>query len=48
LAEHTGSDPDVGSRLVASDHVTLERVLAADAWARARAKDLTQATESTR
>jgi hypothetical protein len=43
LREHTGSDPDVGSRLVASDQLTLELVLAADAWARARANDLTQA-----
>jgi 1-deoxy-D-xylulose-5-phosphate reductoisomerase len=42
LREHTGSDPDVGSRLVASDQLTLELVLAADAWARARANDLTQ------
>jgi 1-deoxy-D-xylulose-5-phosphate reductoisomerase len=47
LREHTGSDPDVGSRLVASDQLTLERVLAADAWARARAKDLTQTAEQT-
>jgi 1-deoxy-D-xylulose-5-phosphate reductoisomerase len=47
LREHTGSDPDVGSRLVASDRLTLEAVLAADAWARARASDLTQATEQT-
>jgi 1-deoxy-D-xylulose-5-phosphate reductoisomerase len=47
LREHTGSDPDVGSRLVASDQLTLERVLAADAWARARAKDLTQTAEHT-
>ncbi len=45
LSEHAGSDPDVGSNLVASDQVTLELVLAADAWARARAKELTQATE---
>ena len=43
LGEHTGADPDVGSRLVASDQLTLELVLAADAWARARANDLTQA-----
>jgi 1-deoxy-D-xylulose-5-phosphate reductoisomerase len=42
LHEHTGSDPDVGSRLAASDQLTLELVLAADAWARARANDLTQ------
>ncbi|HKN45332.1 MAG TPA: 1-deoxy-D-xylulose-5-phosphate reductoisomerase, partial [Propionibacteriaceae bacterium] len=47
LREHTGSDPDVGSRLVASDQLTLERVLAADAWARARAEDLTQTAEHT-
>jgi 1-deoxy-D-xylulose-5-phosphate reductoisomerase len=43
LREHTGSDLDVGSRLVASDQLTLELVLAADAWARARANDLTKA-----
>jgi 1-deoxy-D-xylulose-5-phosphate reductoisomerase len=48
LQEHTGSDPDVGSRLVASDQLTLEVVLAADAWARARATDLTQTMEHTR
>ena len=42
LREHAGSDPDVGSRLVASDELTLELVLAADAWARARAQELTQ------
>jgi 1-deoxy-D-xylulose-5-phosphate reductoisomerase len=47
LREHAGSDPDVGSRLVASDQLTLEQVLAADAWARARAKDLTQTAEHT-
>jgi 1-deoxy-D-xylulose-5-phosphate reductoisomerase len=47
LGEHAASDPDVGSRMVASDHLTLEFVLAADAWARARAQDLTQATEHT-
>jgi len=47
LDEHAGSDPDVGSRLVASDKLTLERVLAADAWARARANDLTQTAEHT-
>jgi 1-deoxy-D-xylulose-5-phosphate reductoisomerase len=45
LREHADSDPDVGSGLVASDQLTLELVLAADAWARARAADLTQATE---
>ena len=38
LAEHAASDPDVGSRMVASDQLTLELVLAADAWARARAR----------
>jgi 1-deoxy-D-xylulose-5-phosphate reductoisomerase len=43
LLEHAGSDPDVGSKLVASDQLTLELVLAADAWARARANDLTLA-----
>jgi 1-deoxy-D-xylulose-5-phosphate reductoisomerase len=48
LEEHTGSDPDVGSVLVASDQLTLEVVLAADAWARARAADLTQTMEHTR
>jgi 1-deoxy-D-xylulose-5-phosphate reductoisomerase len=48
LTEHTGSDPDVGSMLVASDQLTLEVVLAADAWARARATDLTEATEHAR
>jgi 1-deoxy-D-xylulose-5-phosphate reductoisomerase len=48
LAEHAGSDPDVGSKLVASDQLTLEMVLAADAWARARAVDLTEATEHAR
>jgi 1-deoxy-D-xylulose-5-phosphate reductoisomerase len=47
LREHSGSDPDVGSKLVASDQLTLERVLAADAWARTRATDLTHATEHT-
>lgn len=47
LGEHAGSDPDVGSKLVASDRLTLEVVLAADAWARARATDLTQPTEHT-
>ena len=45
LREHASSDPDVGSKLVASDQLTLEVVLAADAWARARATNLTQATE---
>ena len=48
LQEHTGSDPDVGSKLVASDQLTLEVVLAADAWARARANDLIEATEHAR
>jgi 1-deoxy-D-xylulose-5-phosphate reductoisomerase len=47
LEAHTGSDRDVGSKLVASDQLTLELVLAADAWARARATDLAQATEHT-
>jgi 1-deoxy-D-xylulose-5-phosphate reductoisomerase len=47
LGEHAASDPDVGSTMVASDHLTLELVLAADAWARARARDFTQATEHT-
>jgi 1-deoxy-D-xylulose-5-phosphate reductoisomerase len=48
LREHAGSDPDVGSTLVASDQLTLEMVLAADAWARARASDLAHATEHMR
>lgn len=48
LHEHAGSDPDVVSKLVASDQLTLEKVLAADAWARARATDLTRATEHAR
>jgi 1-deoxy-D-xylulose-5-phosphate reductoisomerase len=47
VGEHTGSGPDVGSMLVPSDQLTLELVLEADAWARARAKDLTQPTEHT-
>ena len=47
LGEHTGSDGDVGSMLVPSDQLTLELVLDADAWARARAKDLTRVTEHT-
>jgi 1-deoxy-D-xylulose-5-phosphate reductoisomerase len=48
LREHVSSDADVGSRMVASDQLSLEMVLAADAWARARATDLTHATEPTR
>ncbi len=48
LREHVSSDADVGSTMVASDQLTLEMVLAADAWARARATDLTHATEPTR
>lgn len=48
LREHASSDADVGSKMVASDQLTLEMVLAADAWARARATDLTHATEPTR
>jgi 1-deoxy-D-xylulose-5-phosphate reductoisomerase len=48
LREHLSSDADVGSTMVASDQLTLELVLAADAWARARATDLTHATEPTR
>jgi 1-deoxy-D-xylulose-5-phosphate reductoisomerase len=47
LEAHTSSDRDVGSKLVASDQLTLELVLAADAWARTRATDLAQATEHT-
>jgi 1-deoxy-D-xylulose-5-phosphate reductoisomerase len=45
LREHASSDPDVGSKPVASEQLTLELVLAADAWARARATDLTEAME---
>jgi 1-deoxy-D-xylulose-5-phosphate reductoisomerase len=48
LQEHASSDSDVGSGLVVSDQLTLEVVLAADAWARARATDLTHAMEPTR
>jgi 1-deoxy-D-xylulose-5-phosphate reductoisomerase len=48
LREHVSSEADVGSTMVASDQLTLELVLAADAWARARATDLTHATEPTR
>jgi 1-deoxy-D-xylulose-5-phosphate reductoisomerase len=48
LQEHLSSDSDVGSGLVASDQLTLEVVLAADAWARARATDLSHAMEQTR
>jgi 1-deoxy-D-xylulose-5-phosphate reductoisomerase len=48
LREHVSSDADVGSTMVASDQLSLEMVLAADAWARARATDLTHATEPTR
>ena len=48
LREHVSSDADVGWTMVASDQLTLEMVLAADAWARARATDLTHATEPTR
>ena len=48
LAEHStgsGSTPgDVGSTLVASDDLTLGTVLAADAWARSRARDLATTT----
>jgi len=47
LEAHIGSDRDVGSKLVASDQLTLELVLAADAWARAQATDLAQPTEHT-
>jgi len=50
LDEHTRprktgarSNPDVGSMLVTSADLTLEIVLAADAWARARARDLAAA-----
>jgi 1-deoxy-D-xylulose-5-phosphate reductoisomerase len=48
LRQHINSDADVGSTMVASDQLTLEMVLAADAWARARATNLTHATEPTR
>jgi 1-deoxy-D-xylulose-5-phosphate reductoisomerase len=48
LRQHVSSDADVGSTMVASDQLTLEMVRAADAWARARATDLTHATEPTR
>jgi 1-deoxy-D-xylulose-5-phosphate reductoisomerase len=48
LQEHLSSDSDVGSGLVASDQLTLEVVLATDAWARARATDLSHAMEQTR
>jgi 1-deoxy-D-xylulose-5-phosphate reductoisomerase len=47
LQEHV-SNSDVGSGLVASDQFTLEVVLAADAWARTRASDLTHAMEHMR
>jgi 1-deoxy-D-xylulose-5-phosphate reductoisomerase len=51
LAEHAGSAPegatgaDVGSRLVAGDELTLDGVLAADAWARVRARGLVSEQE---
>jgi 1-deoxy-D-xylulose-5-phosphate reductoisomerase len=51
LAEHAGSAPeggtgaDVGSRLVAGDELTLDGVLAADAWARVRARELVSEQE---
>jgi len=51
LAEHAGSAPgpdtsaDVGSRLIAADELTLDGVLAADAWARVRARDLAGSPE---
>jgi hypothetical protein len=35
-----GTSADVGSRLVAGEELTLEGVLAADAWARVRAREL--------
>jgi len=35
-----GTGADVGSRLAAGDELTLDGVLAADAWARVRARDL--------
>jgi len=51
LAEHAGStsldDPgaDVGSRLVAGDVLNLDGVLAADGWARVRARELVSEQE---
>lgn len=46
LAEHTGGPPDgdVGSSLVPSSELSLEVVLAADRWARVRARALAAAT----
>jgi hypothetical protein len=43
VATPTRSDEptaDVGSTLVADDDLTMDRVLAADAWARRRAQEL--------
>jgi 1-deoxy-D-xylulose-5-phosphate reductoisomerase len=54
LDEHVGSSPsggtsaDVGSTLVAGDELTLEGVLAADAWARVRAGELVSEQEHAR
>jgi 1-deoxy-D-xylulose-5-phosphate reductoisomerase len=51
LDEHAGSSPsgrtttDVGSALVAGDELTLDGVLAADAWARGRARELVSEQE---
>ena len=46
LAEHVMRSgrvsADVGSMLVASEDLTVDTVLAADAWARVRARDLAQ------
>ena len=40
----TSTIPDVGSMLVASEDLTVDAVLAADAWARVRARDLATIT----
>ena len=54
LDEHVGSSlsgrtsADVGSTLVAGDELTLEGVLAADAWARVRARELVSEQEHAR
>ena len=51
LVEHAGSEPggasgaDVGSKLAAGDELTLDGVLAADAWARVRARELVSEQE---
>ncbi|HYI54586.1 MAG TPA: 1-deoxy-D-xylulose-5-phosphate reductoisomerase [Microlunatus sp.] len=44
LAEHVeGSGADVGSSLSSDDELSLDRVLAADGWARQRAREVTSA-----